>query len=1040
MAGSPDVLAGTFAGRYTIERELGSGATATVYLARDTQRGIAVAVKLLRQELSQSVGADRFLREIRLNEKLHHPHIVPVLDSGEHDGRLYFVLPHMEDGSLRQLLQREKQLPIERAIEITKTVAQALDYAHRQNLIHRDVKPENILFTAGQACLADFGIARAVERAIDESTTDTGLVRGTPAYMSPEQASGSKHYDGRSDQYSLACVLYEMLAGVPAFIGPTPEAVIAQRFQHLPRELRVYRPSVPESIEGVIQKALSMAPADRFASTSEFCQALDSLPRARTDEGPASKLRPNAIAVGKSKRRPIIAVSTIAAAMLIVLVGPSVGARVLGRTAPADTLRYAILPIESDSGVATGEAYERLHTAFSRWSGIEVAHQFDVREALGSDSPVRNDAEARAAARELRAGRYVRARIARAGVGFTLNVALSDVVSGMRLTEFNSAFTQPDTAVYDRAATALLLRTAEQPGPISPVLAATQLFLRGMAEQRAFRLNLADSLLSEAVERDRSFARASFWLAQVRAWRFGASGRENWAPWAERAAVSTRLLPIEQQLARALVALGREQYRDACSAYRTMTEAQPRFFEAWYGLGQCLDFDRTIVRDQRTTSGWRFRSSYHQAVRAYGRAFELAPATHRNFEPRAFSQLRRLLYAGRALGRPGTALAPDTTRFVAYPEWEGDSLVFVPYPTSLVRAGAVPLDHQRRSRATTEQVRLFNRIARSWSAAFPRNASAKEAVAVAMELAGDASALDTLQLARELAESGDQRLRLAAEEVLFRTSLARQRPEVLPAAVRLADSILNAASRPSREEAQVLAPLAALRGRCRLAAQLGAIAASRGFGDHADLPVSVFASADSLSILVAMGCDSISHRAVTDIIALTPATLRTDSTSMARLEYSLFARAYAIAGLRDTLRLGRLSKVSGDYLLRGQYDLARGDHHAARRMLEQRERQRGRAGTTDVTPDAVFPETTLWLALGDTATAASWPDPMLARTSWLEHLLNDPYAAASLLRTAVLRADIARASSRPDEAARWMQFVRTLWSDSELSAVPKRFE
>src|SRR5688500_7952570 len=276
MAGSAHVLTGTFAGRYTIDRELGSGATATVYLARDTQRGMAVAVKLLRPELTQSVGADRFLREIKLNEKLHHPHIVSVLDSGEHEGRLYFVLPHMEDGSLRQMLQREKQLPIETAISIARTIAQALDYAHQQKLIHRDVKPENILFTSGQACLADFGIARALERAMDESTTDSGLVRGTPAYMSPEQASGSKEYDGRSDQYSLACVLYEMLAGVPAFIGPTPEAVIAQRFQHPPRELRVYRPTVPASVEAVLLTALSISPADRYESTGTFGKALDS--------------------------------------------------------------------------------------------------------------------------------------------------------------------------------------------------------------------------------------------------------------------------------------------------------------------------------------------------------------------------------------------------------------------------------------------------------------------------------------------------------------------------------------------------------------------------------------------------------------------------------------------------------------------------------------------------------------------------------------------------------------------------------------------
>src|SRR5687767_12247427 len=316
---SSDVLSGTFAGRYTIERELGSGATATVYLARDTQRGISVAVKLLRPELAQSVGAERFLREIRLNEKLHHPHIVPVLDSGEHDGRLYFVLPHMEEGSLRQMLQREKQLPIETAIAIARTIAQALDYAHQQNLIHRDVKPENILFTSGQACLADFGIARAVERAMDESTTDTGMVRGTPAYMSPEQASGSTQYDGRSDQYSLACVLYEMLAGVPAFIGPTPEAVIAQRFQHSPRQLRVYRPTVPDAIADVIDRALSIVPADRFASAADLAADLDMASHVSTERAGLNEER------GDSQHRPwwrrglLVAAGTAGVALIVAL-------------------------------------------------------------------------------------------------------------------------------------------------------------------------------------------------------------------------------------------------------------------------------------------------------------------------------------------------------------------------------------------------------------------------------------------------------------------------------------------------------------------------------------------------------------------------------------------------------------------------------------------------------------------------------------------------------------------------------------------------
>ena len=279
MRSPPGIAAGPFAGRYIVEREIGRGATAIVYLARDTDRGQAVAIKVLRAELAQSGAAHSFLREIRRHSGLQHPRILPVLDAGEHEGHLYFVLPYMEAGTLRQRLAREKQLPIRDAIAIARTIAEALHYAHAQRLIHRDVKPENILFTEGEACLADFGIARALEKALDDTTTtSSGIVRGTVAYMSPEQASGEREYDGRSDVYSLGCVLYEMLAGVPAFIGATAEAVLAQRFTHPPRDVRVYRPAVSPALEAVVRKALEFAPADRFRSAGEFAEALGAIP------------------------------------------------------------------------------------------------------------------------------------------------------------------------------------------------------------------------------------------------------------------------------------------------------------------------------------------------------------------------------------------------------------------------------------------------------------------------------------------------------------------------------------------------------------------------------------------------------------------------------------------------------------------------------------------------------------------------------------------------------------------------------------------
>jgi len=264
---------GRFADRYTIERELGHGGTATVYLARDETTSASVALKVLRRELVESVAADRFLREFRLNAALRHPHIAPILDSGQFGADLYLVLPNLESGSLRHRMEKERQVAVDSVVEIVRAIGSALQHAHERGLVHRDVKPENILFSGDTPYLSDFGIARAVERAAGDSTTSSGIVRGTPAYMSPEQASGDEHIDGRSDQFSFACVVYEMLAGLPAFHGPTQESTIALRFRQLPREINVYRPDVPRGLQRVLEKAMAVAPAERFADMSAFVAA-----------------------------------------------------------------------------------------------------------------------------------------------------------------------------------------------------------------------------------------------------------------------------------------------------------------------------------------------------------------------------------------------------------------------------------------------------------------------------------------------------------------------------------------------------------------------------------------------------------------------------------------------------------------------------------------------------------------------------------------------------------------------------------------------
>jgi eukaryotic-like serine/threonine-protein kinase len=261
--------------RFRIERELGSGGMATVYLARDLRHERDVAIKVLRPQLAALLGTERFLAEVRVTANLRHPHILPLFDSGTADGQLYYVMPYVAGESLRDRLTREVQIPVTDALRIAREVAGALDAAHRQGVIHRDIKPENILLSDGQAFIADFGIALAATRAGGERITQTGVALGTPQYMSPEQAGGRLDVDARTDVCSLGAVLFEMLAGEPPFTGPTPQAIVAKMMASDPPSVRRVRPTVSGALDAVIRKALASVPGDRYASAGDLAQALE---------------------------------------------------------------------------------------------------------------------------------------------------------------------------------------------------------------------------------------------------------------------------------------------------------------------------------------------------------------------------------------------------------------------------------------------------------------------------------------------------------------------------------------------------------------------------------------------------------------------------------------------------------------------------------------------------------------------------------------------------------------------------------------------
>jgi serine/threonine protein kinase len=259
--------------RYRVERELGRGGMATVYLAYDNRQDRPVALKVIHPELAATLGPERFLREIKLTAKLRHPHILPLFDSGESDGQLWYTMPHIEGESLRQRLGRERRLPLDEALRISGDILSALEYAHQHGVVHRDIKPENILLEGSEAILADFGIAHAIT-AGSERLTRTGVAVGTMMYMSPEQATGQSEVDRRTDIYSMGCVLYEMVVGEPPFTG-SPQSVMAQHLSATPRAVRIPEGPVPTPIVRAVAKSLAKDRGERFPTAAAFARALE---------------------------------------------------------------------------------------------------------------------------------------------------------------------------------------------------------------------------------------------------------------------------------------------------------------------------------------------------------------------------------------------------------------------------------------------------------------------------------------------------------------------------------------------------------------------------------------------------------------------------------------------------------------------------------------------------------------------------------------------------------------------------------------------
>jgi tetratricopeptide (TPR) repeat protein/tRNA A-37 threonylcarbamoyl transferase component Bud32 len=438
MADLLDRLKAALSDRYLIERELGSGGMATVYLAEDVKHRRQVAVKVLRPELTASIGVDRFLREVEIAAKLAHPHVLSLHDSGNVNGFLYYVMPYVSGGSLRDRLNSERQLPVEDALKVTKEVAEALDHAHSQGIVHRDIKPENIMFEGGHAIVADFGVARAVSQAGGEKLTETGMAIGTPHYMSPEQASGDSEIDGRTDVYALGCVLHEMLAGETPFDGPTAEVIIRKHLSMEPPRITTLRPAVPEPVADALMKSLAKTPADRYATAERFTDALAIDIAAFTRRQVVRKV---------VRRLAVSAAAVIVAVIGAVLLVPRWG------SGGFDPNRVLVVALEDESGLEEAKSLGRMAQDYI----IDILTEAGFAEAV---DPITTEVVSQLVAAADLAG----------GAGDILALAdqarAGTVVSGSYYAEGDSIFVQ--TRITD-ARDGSLLRTV---GPVDGSIGA----------------------------------------------------------------------------------------------------------------------------------------------------------------------------------------------------------------------------------------------------------------------------------------------------------------------------------------------------------------------------------------------------------------------------------------------------------------------------------------------------------------------------------------------------------------------------------------
>lgn len=1009
---------------------------ATVFCAEDLKNRRPVALKLLRSEIASVIGADRFRREIEIAARLQHPHILPLYDSDEvvvEDSALgegprsflFYIMPYVEGGTLKDRLTNGPRPSVAEALALVRQIAQGLAYAHAQGLVHRDVKPANILLSSDHAFVGDFGIARIVRAAISdaEQLTESGLVIGTPTYMAPEQLRGAAEVDGRADQYSLACVLYELLVGTP----PSPAARGTDTLQH---SLRKARPELSGSVIQAVIRALAQDRDARFATVSEFAAALQPGLVIRTED-----LLPRFI----RRTRPRVRWMLLGTGGLGILGAlwflTTTGAPTCPELSRSDTTRYAVFPFDHQGDLPGVSEEQLLGDAIERWHGVTVVDQFQLREVVGrrSEGELRLD-QARDIACKVGVRRFILGNVGRVPFADSLRIMARLYDFGPGDTPISRAGLRIATSLdgadslFGVLADSLLFRGSPPAGGLAragtSVLAARQAFDSGQRALSSWDLVASDSAFRNAVTMDPDYVAANLWLALVRLWQ----RREPalWLTAAQRAASSRGVLRAADSLmAQAVLAMGSGRIERACPLWRTLTHDEPMRFTAWYGLGECLRIDSIVIHDARSPSGWRFRASYQEAQRAYLTATRLLPSILAAPGNSVSDLSESFLYLSATQQRKGQAAPPDTTTFLAAPGWEGDSLVFIPYPRSPSVQAPSPAA-ERTDEAIRRQRLLLDTLALTWVTEAPRSIDARLARIEAMALAVDPAAVDTARGARGFARDTVALVRAIDAEI--RTLIqfgVPDRRDNLERARALADSVLDIPALTRAADPSVVATLAALTGRAHLAAD-----AARRFAARPDwdLPKPLLEAAPGLLMYTAMGGPADSIRT---LWRRTRDAIEQGLPPQRRLERAMedLGRPATLAFPAETIPPLRDLRGMGDWLLTLQASFADGDRPAVLRWADSMASAKRAAISTF---DTAWPIAELLAAAGDTAHATAWLDGNLASIRFRPYgSFGNPVEVATMIRSMMLRAELAQRAGDARSAERWSTAVALLWGGAD---------